>query len=270
MERIEQILDELELKHNILIIYAVESGSRAWGMASKDSDFDIRFIYVHRSPTSYLSLNPTAFPKTIDGFSEDRLYDWQGWELSKALGHLRDTNPSIVEWLYSPIIYRTTSDPMDLAGWSKALLEGERRTAALMQHYHSMAKKNYLSHIDGKSQVNVKKYMYVIRPVAMLEWLLKVNNPTGPLIQIDCTALFGDIKEFIGDELYASIMDLNRRKQNMQEGDLQERISSVDEWIHKAISNEMSELIKAKFTGQPEKVPYEDFDIVFHKFLKIK
>ena len=97
-EKIVDILKELAEKNQIRIIYAVEAGSRAWKLESDDSDFDIRFIYVHNDPKKYVSLK--QIKETIDGFSEDRLYDWQGWELTKALKLLHQMNPSIDEWIY--------------------------------------------------------------------------------------------------------------------------------------------------------------------------
>ena len=81
-------IEELESKHNITILYAVESGSRAWGFESVDSDYDVRFIFKHNDVKSYLNLNPPV--ESINTFSEDRLYDWDGWDIRKALKDLRN------------------------------------------------------------------------------------------------------------------------------------------------------------------------------------
>ncbi len=78
MEKVGDILKELESTHNIQIIFAVEAGSRAWKLESQDSDYDIRFIYIHKDVKKYLSLENIDRKQTIDGFSEDRVYDWQG------------------------------------------------------------------------------------------------------------------------------------------------------------------------------------------------
>lgn len=76
MEKVTEILKELEAKHDIHILFALEAGSRAWKLESQDSDYDIRFVYMYKDVRKYLSLG--KMDKTIDGFSEDRVYDWQG------------------------------------------------------------------------------------------------------------------------------------------------------------------------------------------------
>lgn len=76
MEKVIETLKELETKHDIQILFALEAGSRAWKLESQDSDYDIRFVYMYKDVRRYLSLS--KMDKTIDGFSEDRVYDWQG------------------------------------------------------------------------------------------------------------------------------------------------------------------------------------------------
>lgn len=267
MEKVAGVLSDLEEKHNIHIIYAVESGSRAWGMAGTDSDYDIRFVYIHKDVKRYLSLSPPD--KTIDGFSEDRLYDWQGWELSKALGHLRDTNPSLVEWVYSPIVYKCETDPIDFGHAARELLEKSRRVGALLQHYYSMAKKHYITFIEGKDQVNVKKYMYAIRPVAMMDWILNNKETTGKIIQINVNDLFTDIKPIVGDEIYEALLILNEKKQKMTEGELTARVPVIDKWVEFAFSPEGYERVKALHHKQPEKCEVADLDEMLFKYLQI-
>ncbi|SDD83711.1 Predicted nucleotidyltransferase [Dyadobacter soli] len=99
---IQQELSRLEAQHDIKILYAVESGSRAWGFASVNSDWDVRYIYVHR-PEWYLKIDDKKdnqdeiLPNDID---------LAGWELRKALRLFRKSNPPMLEWLDSPIVYR--------------------------------------------------------------------------------------------------------------------------------------------------------------------
>lgn len=47
-EKIQEQLRRIEEAENIKILLSVESGSRAWGFASPDSDYDVRFIYIRR------------------------------------------------------------------------------------------------------------------------------------------------------------------------------------------------------------------------------
>ena len=98
MEKIQDILKDLEEKYQINIIYAAEAGSRAWGFESNDSDYDIRFIYLHINKRKYVSLS--KLKETIDGFSDDRLYDWQGFDITKGLRLLSVMNPALTEWVW--------------------------------------------------------------------------------------------------------------------------------------------------------------------------
>lgn len=95
-------LDEIEAAEHVRILYAAESGSRAWGFASKDSDYDVRFIYVRRQ-SDYLRLNPV---RDVIEWQLDEVLDINGWDVSKALRLLHASNPTLFEWCQSPIVYR--------------------------------------------------------------------------------------------------------------------------------------------------------------------
>ena len=99
--RITAALAALEAQHGIRILYACESGSRAWGFPSPDSDYDVRFIYVHPLDW-YLGLDEG--PDTLNFPVDDEL-DLAGWELRKTLRLLRGSNAALFEWLQSPIVY---------------------------------------------------------------------------------------------------------------------------------------------------------------------
>lgn len=156
----QQILDELEKiekDHEIRILYACESGSRAWGFNSSNSDFDVRFIYVHKLDW-YLST--VSNRDVIEQLNGD--LDISGWEIRKALKLLAKGNPPMLEWLYSPIVYKV--DPIF---YNKLLTLSNNcfspKTA--IYHYISMAKRNYNQYIKDKAYVKYKKYLYVIRPL---------------------------------------------------------------------------------------------------------
>ena len=97
-------LKEIESRENIRVIHCVESGSRAWGFASPDSDYDVRFIYV-RPLEYYLRLDKT---RDVIEWQLDDTLDINGWDLQKALRLLHSSNPTLFEWNNSPIIYKTT------------------------------------------------------------------------------------------------------------------------------------------------------------------
>ena len=128
--KIKTKLQELELKHGIQILYAVESGSRLWGFESVDSDYDVRFIYV-RPLQWYLSVRSRRdvieFP-----ISED--LDFSGWDMKKALYLLSKSNPPFLEWLNSHIIYKET----DVVEKIKKMVASYFNPRATIFHYLHM------------------------------------------------------------------------------------------------------------------------------------
>lgn len=161
--RIDATLADLESRENIRILWAVESGSRAWGFPSPDSDYDVRFVYV-RPLEWYLSLNPGR--DVIELPIVDEL-DVAGWDLRKALGLLLKANPALLEWLSSPIVYRATAEAEGLR--TLARQSPYRRSAA--HHYLALLRGNYDRYIATRPMVRLKKYMYCLRPALALLWL---------------------------------------------------------------------------------------------------
>ncbi|MFB2595212.1 nucleotidyltransferase domain-containing protein [Paracoccus sp. p4-l81] len=148
----------------VRILFAVESGSRAWGFPSPDSDYDVRFVY-HHPRDWYLSLVPGR--DVIERPISDEL-DISGWDLRKALNLLLKPNPTLLEWLSSPIRY----------AWDDAACAGLRdlaarigHRAACAHHYRQLALGQWRQHIDGQDHVAIKKYFYVLRPALALRWL---------------------------------------------------------------------------------------------------
>ena len=161
-----QILDclrRLEADHDVKVLFACESGSRGWGFASPDSDYDVRFIYVNR-----LSWYPTVEPDrdVIEQPISGDL-DVNGWELRKTLQLLRQSNPTLLEWLRSPIVYRDEADTMARL---RSLAEEGFSAVRGYHHYVSMAKKNFREHLRGE-EVRYKKYLYVLRPLLAARWI---------------------------------------------------------------------------------------------------
>lgn len=110
VEQIPRLLDALEAEHSIQILFAVESGSRVWGMASTDSDYDIRGVYLSRDKIKRCA--PFLTPKTrcIDGFTDDRLYDWVLWDVCTFLKFLKNSNPTAIDWVMSTSCYRGANE----------------------------------------------------------------------------------------------------------------------------------------------------------------
>lgn len=160
---IQHQLLNIERQHDVRVLYACESGSRGWGFASPDSDYDVRFIYVHPLPW-YLSVNPRRNVIELPLSGE---LDINGWELRKALGLLRKGNATLVEWLDSPVVY--SADPAFL----HAMRDATRLThqpERSFHHYVHMARKNYREYLRGET-VRLKKYLYVLRPLLATLWI---------------------------------------------------------------------------------------------------
>jgi predicted nucleotidyltransferase len=161
-----QIVDRLagiELEHRVRILYACESGSRAWGFASPDSDWDVRFLYVHPLDW-YLSVDERR--DVIELPIADEL-DINGWELRKALRLMRKSNPVLLEWLHSPLCYRR--DEGFLTELRRLAIESYS-PAACFHHYLHMARGNWREYLHGPT-VKLKKYLYVLRPVLACRWI---------------------------------------------------------------------------------------------------
>ncbi len=167
-EQIEQELLRLEKEHDIKILYAVESGSRAWGFASQDSDWDVRFIYLHNSDW-YLSIDEKK--DSIEQMLPNDL-DLSGWELRKALKLFKKSNPPLLEWLYSPIVY--LERPL-IIKQLRGLLTEFYNPKACLYHYFHMAEGNFKEFLL-RDMVRVKKYFYVLRPVLACEWIEKDDS----------------------------------------------------------------------------------------------
>lgn len=167
IEEIKKELLRLENENEIKILLAVESGSRAWGFASTDSDWDVRYIYINRLDW-YLKIDE------LKDSQEEILpndIDLAGWELKKALRLFRKSNPPMLEWLRSPIIYL---EQFSAAQTLRALSERYFNPKSCMYHYLSMAKGNFKEFLQ-KDLVRTKKYFYVLRPVLACDWIRQTN-----------------------------------------------------------------------------------------------
>lgn len=158
----EKIL-QLENDHNIRILFACESGSRAWGFPSPDSDYDVRFVYAHPEDW-YLSITEKV---DVVELPVNEVLDINGWDLRKAIRLAAKSNAVIFEWIQSPIIYQ--HNPQFLAGFHAIAPECFSPIAA-MHHYLSQAKKKYEECIS-EEQVKLKRYMYCLRAVLSALWI---------------------------------------------------------------------------------------------------
>lgn len=178
-DRITKRLQEIESTHNIKILYACESGSRAWGFPSLDSDYDVRFVYIH-APEWYLSISDRR--DVIEYPLADNL-DINGWDLRKTLQLLRKSNPALLEWLNSPIVYHEVY-PIVTALRGTAL--SHFTPQASLYHYLNLAKHNFKEYLQGET-VWLKKYLYVLRPLIAMRYIQHHNQmpPTDFIETLD-------------------------------------------------------------------------------------
>lgn len=167
VDKIQNLLSSINGENQIEILYACESGSRAWGFPSPDSDFDVRFIYVHRRD-NYLSIEER---RDVIELPISALLDINGWELRKALRLFRKSNGPLYEWLQSPIVYQ--SNPQFIEELN-GLMKSYFSPRAMMHHYLSMANKVVDVDLSGK-EVKLKKYFYALRPVLASRWIVEYH-----------------------------------------------------------------------------------------------
>ncbi|QVK19345.1 nucleotidyltransferase domain-containing protein [Mycoplasmatota bacterium] len=167
-KRILNCLNDIEKEENVKIIFAVESGSRAWGFASEDSDYDVRFVYV-RPKNEYLKINKNR--DVIEYMLNEEL-DINGWDLDKTCKLMFSSNPTLFEWINSPIVYYSTPFLKDIKDLSKDYFS----TRSVVYHYLHMGISNYEKYIRNKEKVVFKKYFYVLRPILAALWILKYNS----------------------------------------------------------------------------------------------
>ena len=167
-ELITQKLREIEKENKVRILLAVESGSRAWGFASPDSDYDVRFIYA-RTREDYLLFDDVR--DVIELPINDAL-DINGWDVQKTLCLLYKSNPTLFEWFSSPIVYMETP----FAERFRNIMMEYFSQKKSLYHYLSMAEGNYREYLKGDI-VKAKKYFYVLRPVLACRWVLSKHTP---------------------------------------------------------------------------------------------
>ena len=239
-------LKEIEARENIRIIHCVESGSRAWGFASPDSDYDVRFIYV-RPPEYYLRLDKT---RDVIEWQLDDTLDINGWDLQKALRLLHSSNPTLFEWNNSPIVYKTTPEWAEIS----AIIGHYFHKKAGLYHYLNTARKNYREYLKGDI-VKLKKYFYVLRPLLACRWILEKQTPP-PM-------LFSELADACLDEaLVPAVSNLLRLKMDTPEIGLGPRIDVINDYLEASIE-EIDQLILA--IPRDEKVTWDELNRLFLK-----
>lgn len=176
--RIKEYLTELEKEKDIRILLAVESGSRAWGFASENSDWDVRVIYVPNNKDYWISLYPD-FEQTFDRSVKEEDLDVHGWVLSKALRLLHKGNSAIHEWVHSPIVYKKNTAFYARMG---VLSRTYFNPLPMMWHYVELASGNYHRYIEDKGEYKLKRLLYVWRALMVAKYIDHFNEFPGTAI----------------------------------------------------------------------------------------
>ncbi len=231
-------LKEIENEHGIKILYAVESGSRAWGFESVDSDYDVRFIYAHPKDW-YLSIEDKR--DVIEYPLKDEL-DFSGWDIKKALQLYKKSNPPLYEWLNSPIVYLEKGS---LVKELRDLMDEFYSPISSMHHYLHMAQGNYRDYLKGEI-VRVKKYFYVLRPVFACMWIEKYKSQPP----VEFMKLIQAFK--LDNRLKADIENLYKRKKEGIELDKEKKIIVINEFLVDKIGYFQKAIKKIEFKNSQQ------------------
>lgn len=213
-------LRRLEQENGIKILYACETGSRGWGFASPDSDFDIRFVYVHPKDR-YLSINTPK--ENISTIFEDggEVLDFNAWDLRKTLHHLRKSNATPFEWFQSPIVYFQEGNFREML-WELAPQYFNAHTAT--NHYLGICHNSIKTGIvDG--QIKIKKYFYILRPLLAAMWA----RDRGTIPPMEFQPLLSQVHE--NEQLMKAIHKLWAEKELAQEGHMIPLVPDIQAFI---------------------------------------
>ena len=212
-------LAEIERKKNVKVLCAVESGSRAWGVESPDSDYDVRFVYISRIE-DYLSLQDK---RDVIEWQLDEVLDVNGWDLKKTLVQFHRGNATLFEWANSPIVYKTTDE------WKKIYEISKRcfSEKAALYHYYGTASSTFNHHLQG-DKVKYKKYIYALRPLLACKFI--EDHHCIPPVK------FEDLrKQILPKELADEMEELLKIKAKSDEKDLNPKMPVIQKYIEDEI-----------------------------------
>ena len=211
----------MKQEEDIEILFAIESGSRAWGFPSPDSDYDVRIVYK-RKLSNYLTIYPerdVIETPIVDNF------DVGGWDIKKFLQHMQKSNAVTWEWMQSPVIYEEdTVLKEELFKLSKEYFS----PTSCFHHYFSMANK-VKGELEGYSEIKLKKLFYILRPLLSARWIVEFQ--TIPPMELE--GLMN--ADYIDDSSKAEIKSLVQKKASLDEAQTINRVQVLDDFINKLL-----------------------------------
>jgi predicted nucleotidyltransferase len=263
-ERILKLIRQIEAEQGVTVLFAAESGSRAWGFASKDSDYDVRFIYK-RPVRDYMKLvKPYDVLDKNHGLASicDEVMDFSGWDITKALNLFRASNPAMMEWIDSPIWYVDRGfrhpDGNTFADELRAL-RSQVPLKPLGHHYHALSSGNFNRYIKGKEEVTYKKYLYVLRALFCCKWIEQHKSipPTD----------FNEIMDAVNapESILIELRRIISIKQQLDEADQQPGSPELDAYIEEELGKVDVWLALTDITPMPQstlnEILYRELDI---------
>ena len=227
-KEIQDSLDAVEKEYDVRILLAAEAGSRAWGFASEDSDYDVRFIYVMK-PEEYLRIDPV---RDVIEYRLDEVMDINGWDIRKVLGALGKGNPNVMEWIASPVMYRKSGQWEQL----NALMGRYFSHKASIYHYYGTANSTYKSSLCGDT-VRYKKYFYALRPLLCCRWIERYGS-IPPVLFSGLLKLFDGTDEVLDDVLYGNIQELLQRKAQTGEKEENPHMPVIIDFIREELARQ--------------------------------
>lgn len=247
--QIEAFLDKLAEENNIGILLAVEAGSRSRGFESPNSDWDVRIIYDH-SLDWYLSIQNR--PEVLDLFTRDGI-DLMGWDIKKALRLLKKSNPTLLEWLQSPLIYRSN---LEAIRELREIAHAHFNPVASTYHHLSIAQKVMRS-FSNEIKVNIKGYLNALYSILGCYWIEQYETVPPSRFSKLLESTISDTK------LHSEIEELLEIKKRVVEKTMISRYRNIDDFIELSIGDFSQKVHQMPKAASP------DYKILNQLFRKI-
>ena len=234
-KKIVEICKSIEKEYNIKILFAVENGSRAWRMSSKDSDYDVRFVFV-RPLAEYIQINrpseviQLAFDNSGNKVQvEGSLIDMSGFDVFKFVKMLSDSNPTTIEWLVTDIVYYGEQNKIFQEFAMKYF-----NKISLYHHYKSLCRNNYLKYLKSANNVTYKRYLYAFRGLLDAKWV--AHRKSIPPISFQET--LDKSKSFVDTSIIKKLQDILKLKSQGREKEIIQNIVKMDKYIEDFLRND--------------------------------
>ncbi len=225
-QEIDEQIKSIEAQYAVTVLFACESGSRAWGFASPDSDYDVRFIYSQQKE-HYLSIRER---RDVIELPVNEILDVNGWDIRKALQLFLKSNGPLYEWLQSPIIYKEVTN---FARELRKLMPDYFSLRAGCHHYLSMTRNTFEYDLQGE-QVKLKRYFYALRPALACRWILE--RRTVPPME------FHLLRTLVTDAAWQdAVDDLLKRKLEAEEKAFIAPVALLQQWLAQVILESKAE-----------------------------